>query len=328
LLDSLLQEKVKTMSGSATSQFIPVTIDNFNNPIGKLQEMHLIAKQESEESCPPPPFYDLIDQYGDDHGPTFTMEVQYRGQKATGTGGSKKIAKTIAAANILRMILGEEKANITISVDVNTVTSTGNAVGELQEFCCMKGLCAPWYEEVSAIGPAHNKTFALTCSVGKLSERGSGPIKKVAKREAAIKVLVKLKAMTDDELKQLEDPEVIERRKKREAEMERELKEEEERRLREETEGAPESSMGTWGEEEETEKWRSFQPDSLINNKNRNTNTEVGGWGSGEAMYEGEVGVWGTDNVDQNLITSTDTATGWEDIEQMISKASLNKGDS
>ena len=33
-----------------------------------------------------------------------------------------------------------------------------------------------------------------------------------------------------------------------------------------------------------------------------------------------EVGVWGTDNVDQNLITSTDTATGWEDIEQMISK--------
>ena len=49
------------------------------------------------------------------------------------------------------------------------------------------------FETVSETGLAHDKTFVLKCSVGDVSERGTGCSKKKAKHEAAKAALDKLK---------------------------------------------------------------------------------------------------------------------------------------
>jgi len=272
-----------------------------NNPIGKLQEMHLL----DDEQRGSPPYYNLVEQSGDDHNPVFVIEANFRGKSSRGTGPSKQLAKTYAAANLLREIIGEEEAKSSITLDLSQVCITENSVGNLQEFCCVKGLEHPWYEEVSALGPAHNRNFSMTCSIGRICERGTGPNKKTAKRECAAKVHSQLIRMNPEELQEFEDPEVQENRKKRAEILEREEKEEEEKRRQEIEEGklVVDGNIGTWGEvevEKQIAESRTHPPKAQ-ESKNSSSLKEVSGWEDGEAMYEGDAGTWGVQTADDNL---------------------------
>jgi len=315
------------MDPSKTTHTLTVAETLKNNPIGKLQEMHIL----NDEDIGAPPFYNLIETKGDDHGPIFTIEALYRGQTATGTGPSKQLAKTYAAANLLSKLIGEEEAKSSITLDLSQICISENSVGNLQELCCVKGLEHPWYEEISAIGPAHNRNFSMTCSIGSICERGTGPNKKTAKRECAARVYARLIKMTPQQLKEFEDPEIQEKRKEKAAELEREEKEEEEKRRKEIEAGSlvVDWNMDTW-------KQTNIQTKDVITQKENNERLEKNkifiesdrketelkeeskafksngfddgldsvepagqGWESGEPMYEGDPGTWGN-NVNTN----------------------------
>jgi len=191
---------------------------SMNNPIGKLQELH------QQDLSHGPPLYDLIERTGEDHGPTFRIKATYRGLSAIGEGSSKKQAKTVSASKLLSLIDSSTDPNMIPTV--KTPSFTGNMVGELQEFCSVKGLNSPWYEEQGAIGPDHMRMFTMLCVLGDIKTKGEGTTKKIAKREAAQSLLEKLKEMNDEELRAYENPEV----KKRHQEFEKQMKIEEEKK--------------------------------------------------------------------------------------------------
>ena len=72
----------------------------------------------------------------------------------------------------------------------------GNPVGDLQEMCMNRRLPPPVYEVGMEKGAPHERCFVIVCSVGgNLKENGSGKSKKLAKRQAANRMLLTLKSM-------------------------------------------------------------------------------------------------------------------------------------
>ena len=72
----------------------------------------------------------------------------------------------------------------------------GNPVGDLQEMCMKRRLPLPVYEVGLEKGAPHERCFIIVCAVdGNLKESGSGKSKKLAKRQAAHKMLNTLKSM-------------------------------------------------------------------------------------------------------------------------------------
>ncbi|XP_017335694.1 RISC-loading complex subunit tarbp2 isoform X1 [Ictalurus punctatus] len=67
-----------------------------------------------------------------------------------------------------------------------------NPVGALQELVVQKGWRLPEYTVTQESGPAHRKEFTMTCKVEKFVEIGSGTSKKLAKRNAAAKMLSRI----------------------------------------------------------------------------------------------------------------------------------------
>ncbi|NWT76601.1 TRBP2 protein, partial [Prunella himalayana] len=62
----------------------------------------------------------------------------------------------------------------------------------LQELVVQKGWRLPEYTVTQESGPAHRKEFTMTCRVERFVEIGSGTSKKLAKRNAAAKMLVRI----------------------------------------------------------------------------------------------------------------------------------------
>jgi len=82
----------------------------------------------------------------------------------------------------------------------NGPQAPGNTVGALQELCVKHGYPMPTYDlgggDAGAVGgQPHQRNFSILCCVGKLRESGGGGSKKDAKREAAQKMIDKLKSM-------------------------------------------------------------------------------------------------------------------------------------
>ncbi|XP_006981885.1 RISC-loading complex subunit TARBP2 isoform X3 [Peromyscus maniculatus bairdii] len=67
-----------------------------------------------------------------------------------------------------------------------------NPVGALQELVVQKGWRLPEYMVTQESGPAHRKEFTMTCRVERFIEIGSGTSKKLAKRNAAAKMLLRV----------------------------------------------------------------------------------------------------------------------------------------
>merc|ERR1719192_896597 len=82
----------------------------------------------------------------------------------------------------------------------NGPQAPGNTAGALQELCVKHGYPMPTYDlgggDAGAVGgQPHQRNFSILCCVGKLRESGAGGSKKDAKREAAQKMIDKLKCL-------------------------------------------------------------------------------------------------------------------------------------
>ncbi|EMP30223.1 RISC-loading complex subunit TARBP2 [Chelonia mydas] len=149
------------------------------------------------------PVYDLLKAEGQAHQPNFTFRVTVGDISCTGQGPSKKAAKHKAAEVALKLLKGgnmlepaasEESRSSPMEVKspVSPQQSECNPVGALQELVVQKGWRLPEYTVTQESGPAHRKEFTMTCRVERFIEIGSGTSKKLAKRNAAAKMLVRI----------------------------------------------------------------------------------------------------------------------------------------
>ncbi|XP_041328116.1 RISC-loading complex subunit TARBP2 [Pyrgilauda ruficollis] len=166
------------------------------------------------------PGYDLLKAEGQAHQPNFTFRVTLGDISCTGQGPSKKAAKHKAAEVALRLLRGggamleplEHRwglgphggrgcpltpvsyrgAPLEMKTPVSPPQSECNPVGALQELVVQKGWRLPEYTVTQESGPAHRKEFTMTCRVERFVEIGSGTSKKLAKRNAAAKMLVRI----------------------------------------------------------------------------------------------------------------------------------------
>ncbi|MGH0183699.1 UNVERIFIED_CONTAM: hypothetical protein FKN15_012725 [Acipenser sinensis] len=167
------------------------------------------------------PVYDLLKAEGQAHQPNFTFRVTVGDINCTGQGPSKKAAKHKAAEASLKLLKGgnmlEELVDGVSSQLETKTSSTGqhaecNPVGALQELVVQKGWRLPEYTVTQESGPAHRKEFTMTCRVERFVEidralavtlcwrdgssllrfPGSGTSKKLAKRNAAAKMLARI----------------------------------------------------------------------------------------------------------------------------------------
>ncbi|XP_015199685.1 RISC-loading complex subunit tarbp2 isoform X1 [Lepisosteus oculatus] len=147
------------------------------------------------------PVYDLLKAEGQAHQPNFTFRVTVGDISCTGQGPSKKAAKHKAAEAALKLLKGGTMMEISadgISSQSEAKVSNSvqqaecNPVGALQELVVQKGWRLPEYTVTQESGPAHRKEFTMTCRVERFVEIGSGTSKKLAKRNAAAKMLARI----------------------------------------------------------------------------------------------------------------------------------------
>ncbi|XP_018411713.1 PREDICTED: RISC-loading complex subunit TARBP2 [Nanorana parkeri] len=172
------------------------------------------------------PVYDLLKAEGQAHQPNFTFRVSVGDINCTGQGPSKKAAKHKAAEVALSLLKASDMFEIcednsevfseeppaeprikpdpsppppptrnhTIDMKppLSAQQSECNPVGALQELVVQKGWRLPEYTVTQESGPAHRKEFTMTCRVERFLEIGSGTSKKLAKRNAAAKMLLQI----------------------------------------------------------------------------------------------------------------------------------------
>ncbi|XP_035243986.1 RISC-loading complex subunit tarbp2 isoform X2 [Anguilla anguilla] len=165
------------------------------------------------------PVYDLLKAEGQAHQPNFTFRVSVGDISCTGQGPSKKAAKHKAAEAALKMMKGGlggaggggglggggdvglagvevpvegGSSHSEVKVSSSTQQAECNPVGALQELVVQKGWRLPEYTVTQESGPAHRKEFTMTCRVERFVEIGSGTSKKLAKRNAAAKMLSRI----------------------------------------------------------------------------------------------------------------------------------------
>jgi len=163
------------------------------NPVGALQERF--------QSRGITPQYRVVQAEGASHAPTFSFQVILGDLTATGSGSSKKQAKHGAARAMLDKLDGRVPAQDgqtplpPVSDTGNGPQAPGNTVGSLQELCVKHGYPMPTYDLGAVGGQPHMRNFTIMCCVGKMRESGTGGSKKDAKREAAQKMIDKLRTM-------------------------------------------------------------------------------------------------------------------------------------
>lgn len=160
------------------------------NPIGRLQELAIRGSE-------PVARFDLKEAGGEPHAPTFVIEATFRNLSTTGIGASKKQAKNMAAQALLRLVESGAEESSPCTLVENT--AVGNKVGELQEICSTQGYPSAWYEEREPTGPSHSRHFTIVCELESYQEVGEGATKKIAKREAAAKMVTRLLALSQEE---------------------------------------------------------------------------------------------------------------------------------
>lgn len=159
------------------------------------------------------PVYDLLKAEGQAHQPNFTFRVSVGEISCTGQGPSKKAAKHKAAEAALKMLKGGmlgtlepseleaedfertfegECSQSEMKLSSSSQQAECNPVGALQELVVQKGWRLPEYTVTQESGPAHRKEFTMTCKVERFIEIGSGTSKKLAKRNAAAKMLSRI----------------------------------------------------------------------------------------------------------------------------------------
>eukprot|EP00092_Neocalanus_flemingeri_P038031 GFUD01041400.1.p1 GENE.GFUD01041400.1~~GFUD01041400.1.p1 ORF type:complete len:356 (-),score=137.13 GFUD01041400.1:30-1097(-) len=185
-------------------------------PVSLLQELYV--------RCGQTPKYDLVQIEGAVHEPTFKYRVTIGQFVATGSGQSKKKAKHSAAKAILDKLIGAQnsgKAPVgqpTIPDLATEILSPyddgiqGNPVGVLQELCMTRRWPPPTYDLSHEEGLPHERSFTIHCIIeDKHTETGAGKSKKLAKRQAANKMIQKLRELpmeNEDAFQNIDDDEL------------------------------------------------------------------------------------------------------------------------
>uniref|UniRef100_G3SQU4 TARBP2 subunit of RISC loading complex n=1 Tax=Loxodonta africana TaxID=9785 RepID=G3SQU4_LOXAF len=178
------------------------------------------------------PVYDLLKAEGQAHQPNFTFRVTVGNTSCTGQGPSKKaedldpplsvpfthvcesnapfpsgspfspldsslpedvpVFTAAAAATPVLSAVPTRSPSMEVQPPVSPQQSECNPVGALQELVVQKGWRLPEYTVTQESGPAHRKEFTMTCRVERFIEIGSGTSKKLAKRNAAAKMLLRV----------------------------------------------------------------------------------------------------------------------------------------
>lgn len=203
--------------------FIQVKIDNISiedalkneiddksmkTPISILQE--LLSRRGIT------PNYELVQIEGAVHKPMFKYRVSFNDKEAFGCGPSKKQAKHNCAKALISVLTGTPLpsdeydgtggggggngtgASNGSAVDQDDDKVTGNPIGQLQELCMSRKWPPPTYETEMEVGLPHARQFTIACYVLNHHEVGNGKSKKIAKRNAANKMLQKLKDIPID----------------------------------------------------------------------------------------------------------------------------------
>lgn len=185
------------------------------NPVGALQERY--------QSRGILPNYRVVQFEGMSHNPVFTYQVNIGDMNAVGSGNSKKQAKHSAAKAMLDKLDGRAPAMTSTTMPMenpaeaqasqvapngNGVDNHGinaengnsptNPIGCLQEYCVKCSLPMPIYDLGNTSGQPHQRNFEIVAKVGQIMTTGVGSSKKDAKREAAVTLLEKLKALGGD----------------------------------------------------------------------------------------------------------------------------------
>lgn len=161
------------------------------NPVGALQERF--------QSRGITPQYRVVQAEGASHAPTFSFQVILGDLTSTGSGSSKKQAKHSAARAMLDKLDGRIPAQDgqtplpPVTENGNGPQAPGNTVGSLQELCVKQGYPMPTYDLGAVGGQPHLRNFTIMCCVGKFRESGTRGSKKDAKREAAQRMIDRLK---------------------------------------------------------------------------------------------------------------------------------------
>ena len=80
-------------------------------------------------------------------------------------------------------------------INTENGNSPTNPIGSLQEYCVKCSLPMPIYDLGNTSGQPHQRNFEIVAKVGQIMTTGVGSSKKDAKREAAVTLLEKLKAL-------------------------------------------------------------------------------------------------------------------------------------
>ncbi|XP_020659761.3 interferon-inducible double-stranded RNA-dependent protein kinase activator A isoform X2 [Pogona vitticeps] len=149
------------------------------------------------------PIYEFEKAEGEVHMPLFTFKVTVGDITATGEGPSKKVAKHRAAEAALTIL--KESSHICMSVPdpvipepSNQPPNQTNPIGSLQELAIQKGWRLPEYSLAKETGPPHQREFSIICRIEAHVETGMGTSKKLAKRNAAEKLLEKFHNFSGD----------------------------------------------------------------------------------------------------------------------------------
>lgn len=152
-----------------------------------------------------------------------TLDTGIEPITVSGIGTNKKVAKQVAARNILEVIVRDGIQFAEIPEDVPPRNKQiDNFVGRLNEMCQRNRWPLPTYE-FSQSGASHNPTFNCIVHVepkeGPLAVMGSGSSKKIAKQEAGEQCVITLEKMgyssesfndnDDDELMEMASEEVV-----------------------------------------------------------------------------------------------------------------------
>ncbi|XP_024431621.1 RISC-loading complex subunit TARBP2 isoform X3 [Desmodus rotundus] len=140
------------------------------------------------------PVYDLLKAEGQAHQPNFTFRVTVGDTSCTDSSLPEDfpVFTAAAAATPVPSAVPTRSPPMEVQPPVSPQQSECNPVGALQELVVQKGWRLPEYTVTQESGPAHRKEFTMTCRVERFIEIGSGTSKKLAKRNAAAKMLLRV----------------------------------------------------------------------------------------------------------------------------------------
>ncbi|XP_058164115.1 RISC-loading complex subunit TARBP2 isoform X3 [Dasypus novemcinctus] len=140
------------------------------------------------------PVYDLLKAEGQAHQPNFTFRVTVGDTSCTDSSLPEDVPVLTAVVTTtpVSSAVPTRSPPMEVQPPVSPQQSECNPVGALQELVVQKGWRLPEYTVTQESGPAHRKEFTMTCRVERFIEIGSGTSKKLAKRNAAAKMLLRV----------------------------------------------------------------------------------------------------------------------------------------